>query len=166
MKKILLFFLCMLLAASYIYADDESADLSESIPVIEPSDQGNTSVTVDLNSLVDQLTNSSVKYDPDQDPAEVDPLEVTVVPDKLISAETQLMKVSASDATGFKALILQILGDYETVVTDYTYQSGSSGYYSHSINIERDWSWICSCGVFALLLYCTFRSIGGILCRT
>lgn len=71
--------------------------------------------------------------------------------------------VTANDATGFKAVMLSLLGDYETVVTDYTYQSGSSGYYSHSISIERDWAWIMSCAVFIVVLYCFFRAVGGIL---
>lgn len=81
---------------------------------------------------------------------------------ELVSVEKSLMRVSASDATGFKAVMLSLLGDYETVVTDYTYQSGSSGYYSHSINIERDWSWICSACIFGLVIFCVFRFIGGL----
>lgn len=145
-----------------IYADDELPVDSESVQVEQPIDQGSSSVTVDLNSLVDQLTNNKS----DLDPTEEEPKEVIVLEPQLVSYEQSVQKVSASDTSGLKALLLSIIGDYETVITDYEYRTGNNTYTSHSINIERDWAWICSCGVFALLLYCTFRSIGGILCRT
>lgn len=145
-----------------IYANDELPVDSEPIQVEQPVDQSSPSVTVDLNSLVDQLTNNKS----DLDPTEEEPKEVIVLEPQLVSYEQSVQKVSASDTSGLKALLLSILGDYETVVTDYEYRTGNNTYTSHSINIERDWAWICSCGVFALLLYCTFRSIGGILCRT
>lgn len=88
-----------------------------------------------------------------------------VIEGELVSVEKSMMRVSASDSTGFKAVVLGLIGDYETVITDYTYQSGSTGYYSHSINIERDWSWICSACIFALVIFCVFRVIGVLLKR-
>lgn len=78
-----------------------------------------------------------------------------------INSETTLMKVSASNSTGFKRIILQLLGDYETVVTDHTYQS-YNGYTQHSIDVQPDYSWIASAAIFALVLYCALRFIGGI----
>lgn len=80
----------------------------------------------------------------------------------LKSVNVSNQRVSASDATGLKAIMLELIGDYETVVTDYVYQS-SNGYTSHSITIERDWSWIFSCSTFMLVLFCVFRACGGIL---
>lgn len=97
------------------------------------------------------------------------PLKVTLEPssDDLIlkSVETSNAKISASDTNGLKALMLSLIGDYETTVTDYTYQSGTSGYYTHSINVERDWAWIMSCALFIVVIYCVFRAVGGILCN-
>lgn len=78
----------------------------------------------------------------------------------LKSVNVSNQKVSASDSSGFKAVMLDLIGDYETVVTDYVYQS-SNGYSSHSITIERDWSWIFSCCTFMLVVFCVFRCIGG-----
>lgn len=72
--------------------------------------------------------------------------------------------VSASDASGFKAVMLTVLGDYETVVTDYVY-SNSSGYTTHSITIERDWSWIMSAAMLIVVVFCTFLSCSSILKR-
>lgn len=93
------------------------------------------------------------------------PLIAYAADDDLIlrSVNVSNERVTASDANGFKAVMLSLIGDYETVITDYTYQSSASGYYSHSISIERDWSWIWSCVCFIVVVYCFFRSIGGML---
>lgn len=83
----------------------------------------------------------------------------------LVGLKTENRSVTANDATGLKAVLLSIIGDYDTVITDYTYQSGSSGYYSHSISIERDYAWIWSCILLIVVMYCVFRAIGGIICK-
>ena len=72
--------------------------------------------------------------------------------------------VTPSDSNGLKAILLSLIGDYDTVVTDYVYQN-SSGYQTHSIQIERDYSWLASACIFALVIYCTFRGIYGLACR-
>lgn len=157
MKKIFLFFLCMLLAASSVYADDEPADDSFTIP---DQQSGSTPVVVDITQLLNSQNSKEESEHVDQDPQEVYVLEP-----ELVSVTSQQQRITASDTTGLKAVMLTLLGDYETTVTDYEYRTGSNSYTSHSINIERDWTWICSCGIFGILLWCTFRSIGGILCR-
>lgn len=83
---------------------------------------------------------------------------------QLVNVKSTVKRVSASDSNGFKAVILGMIGDYETVITDYTYSSGS-GYTNHSISIERDYAWIWSCILFIVAVYCTFRIIGGMLCK-
>lgn len=113
----------------------------------------------------DISTSSALRFD--------DPISVIIEDDNrgggddlvLRSVNVSNERITANDANGFKAIMLSLIGDYETVITDYTYQSGSSGYYSHSISIERDWSWIWSCIMFIVCIYCTFRAVGGILCR-
>lgn len=152
-KKLLLFFcLCFLCSSCFVFADD-AEDLSE------PVQNGNNTsapLVVDITQLLNKDTDKDSTEDPDT---------VYILEPELVSAETKSQRITAADATGLKAVMLSLIGDYETTITDYTYQSGSSGYYSHSINIERDWSWICSCGVFAIVLYCTFKAIGGFLWR-
>lgn len=164
-KRIFTFFLSIVLVFAFnmsVFADDETDNDYQ-------NDQLSDLTTIDTTSpaqvVVDitQLLTPTVS-DPDVN-EEITPDLVTVVDPVLVDVSVSKQAVSASNTNGFKAVILQLLGDYETTVTDYTYQSGSSGYYSHSINIERDWSWICSCGIFAILLYCTFRTIGGICAR-
>ena len=141
-----------MLSFCFVFAED-AEDLS--VPV---QNDNNTSapIVVDITQLLNK--------DSDKD-STVDPDTVYILEPELVSAETKSQRITAADATGLKAVMLSLIGDYETTVTDYTYQSGSSGYYTHSINIERDWSWICSCGIFAIVLYCTFKAIGGFLWR-
>lgn len=78
----------------------------------------------------------------------------------LVSAQVTSYSLTSSDTSGLKAIMLDLIGDYDTVVTDYTYRQGSSSYESHSIDVQPDYAWICSFSLFALIIYCLFR-LGG-----
>lgn len=151
-NRVILFFLCMLLAAAPIYADDAIPNDSEPV---SNQQSDTTPVVVDITQLLTPSTKGSTE----------DPQVVVVDDMQLVNMTQSMQRVSASDTSGFKAVLLQILGDYETVVTDYEYRNNNNTYMSHSINIEQDYAWLCSAGILALLIYCTFRSMGGILCR-
>lgn len=84
---------------------------------------------------------------------------------ELVSETKTIQRVSASDSNGFKAVLLGLLGDYETVITDYEYRTGNNTYTSHSIQIERDYAWICSACVLGVVLFCVFRIIGQMFSR-
>lgn len=71
--------------------------------------------------------------------------------------------VTPNDSNGFKKVILQLIGDYETVVTEHRY-TNSNGYTSISVSTEPDYSWLCSCAIFLVVLFCIFRLIGGVIC--
>lgn len=73
-------------------------------------------------------------------------------------------RISASDTNGFKSVMLSLIGDYETTITDYVYQN-QQGYTQHSITVEQDWSWIMSCVLFTVVVFCTFLSVAKILSR-
>lgn len=73
--------------------------------------------------------------------------------------DTSVLRISASDTSGFHSVILGLLGSYNPIVKDYTYQS-SNGYISHSIEITPDYSWIASSCIFAICIYSVFRIIG------
>lgn len=150
-RKVLLFFLCMLLSTGCVFADESLPDDSQPVQI---NDDSTAPVVVDLTQLVKDLT----VQDPDEDVID------EVSDPTIVDVETTMLRVSPSDTSGLKAVMLTILGDYETVITDYTYQTSGS-YYSHSVSIERDWAWLCSAGMLALLTYCTFRALGGILAR-
>lgn len=156
MRKVILFFLLCSLAVVPVFADEQLSDDSESIQV---NNDNTAPVVVDITQL---LNNTSQE---DESKTNNLPQEVIALEPELVAVTSSQQRISASDATGFKAVLLGLIGDYETTITDYEYRTGSSNYTSHSISIERDWSWLCSCGVFSLLLYCTFRTIGGICAR-
>lgn len=151
-NRIILFFLCMLLSATPIFADDAIPDDCITVPDQQPDP---TPIVVDITQLLTPNTKGT----------EEDPQVVVIDDMQLVNMTQSMQRVSSSDTSGFKAVLLQILGDYETVVTDYEYRNNNNTYMSHSIAIEQDYAWIASAGILALLIYCTFRSIGGILCR-
>lgn len=142
----------MLLSVAPIYADDTISNDSITVPDQQPDP---TPIVVDITQLLTPNTKGSTE----------DPQVVVVDDMQLVNMTQSMQRVSASDTSGFKAVILQLLGDYETVVTDYEYRNNNNTYMSHSIAIEQDYAWLASAGILALLIYCTFRSIGGILCR-
>lgn len=153
-NKFILLFFCLYIFSSFsfIYADD-STDQQQSIPM---DINNSTPVVVDIT----QLLNNNNTTEPDS----TEPDLVEVLEPKLIKAEQTKQVVTPSDANGFKAVLLTVIGDYETVVTDYTYQNNSN-YYSHSIEIEQDYAWICSAAMLGLITFCTFKIIGGLLCK-
>lgn len=162
--KSFIFFLCGVLVSlsmSVIFADDllEETNIDTENNTVQNITEDDLSSPAQVVVDITQLLNQNNK----ENDIEVD--QVEVIEPQLISVEVENLRISPSDTNGFKAVMLQIIGDYEPTVTDYTYQQNNYQYLSHSINIERDWSWICSCGVFALLLYFTFRTIGGICAR-
>ena len=69
--------------------------------------------------------------------------------------------VTPQNTSGLKAVILGLIGNYDTVVTDYTY-SNSNGYVSHTIEVQPDYVFLCSFAMLFLIIYCLFR-LGGAL---
>lgn len=77
---------------------------------------------------------------------------------------TLVLRVSPSDTSGLHAIMLSLIGDYNPIVKDYTYQT-QQGYTQHSIDIEPDWSWIATCVIFALVFFCFMQFIGKLFSR-
>jgi len=77
--------------------------------------------------------------------------------------EVTILRVSPSDTSGLHALVLTLIGDYNPIVKDYTYITTSyngSTQTNHSIEIMPDWSWIMTCLLFIVVIYCVFRMFG------
>lgn len=70
----------------------------------------------------------------------------------------------SSVSGSLKSIMESLIGPYAPVVVQYRYQTNTSGVYSYVREIYPDYVWFCSCGVFALCLFCTFR-LGGVLLR-
>lgn len=106
---------------------------------------------------------------------------VTVVPDvnvynevvvdngeeSIVSADTtvfSLNPVTSSDATGLKAVLLEFLGDWDSIVVEHSYTT-TSGNTSYVREIQLDYPWLCSAGLLAIFIFCLFRLGGSILCK-
>lgn len=63
-------------------------------------------------------------------------------------------------ADGLKGVLLELLGPYDTVVTQYRYQQGSNQYYSYVNDIQPDYPWIASAVLFIALLLSLFHLLG------
>ena len=85
-------------------------------------------------------------------------------PDDLQYVGSQLLSLSPvtpSNTSGFKAVLLGLLGNYDTIVTVHQYQS-SSGHYSYVTDVQPDFVWLTGAALLLLLIYCLFR-LGGAL---
>lgn len=75
-----------------------------------------------------------------------------------------LNPVTSSDATGLKAVLLEFVGDWDSIVIEHAYES-SNGYTNYLREVQLDYPWLCSCGLLVVMIYCLFRLGGSILCR-
>ena len=71
--------------------------------------------------------------------------------------------IKPSDTTGLKAALLGVLGNYDPVIIEYQYSTGS-GYANYLREVQPDYVWICSFVLLALVIFCLFR-LGGALLR-
>lgn len=78
--------------------------------------------------------------------------------------DIQNLRISPSDTSGFHAVILGLLGDYNpiAVTTAYQYPSGTGYTTRYQVDVEPDWSWICTAAVFVVIIFCLFRLVGGL----
>lgn len=87
-----------------------------------------------------------------------------LVRDEVETVSTDVLRISAQDTTGFHAVILGLLGDYNpiAVTTEYRYPSGTGYQNRYQVDVEPDWSWICTAAIFVVIIFCLFRLIGGL----
>lgn len=87
-----------------------------------------------------------------------------VLYDEVETVSTDVLRISASDTSGFHAVILGLLGDYNpiAVTTQYQYPSGTGYQNRYQVDVEPDWSWICTAAIFIVIIFCLFRLIGGL----
>lgn len=125
---------------------DSSGEFS---PEVSPG--GNTVYVLNQPSIDDSQVEDNVGIDPVND----------TITD--INVLTSVAPVSPSDTSGFKAVLLGLLGNYDPVIVEYQYQS-SQGYSNYLREVEPDYVWLCSFALLALMIFCIFR-LGGALLR-
>lgn len=117
-------------------------DTESSIITELPSENSNTQIFL----VLPQETKTDTEADPEQviNQDSIEPV--------LTSVEVTKQTVTAADATGLKASVLSLIGDYETVVTDYTYTT-YNGNVQHSIDVQPDLTWCASALIFLAVLW-------------
>lgn len=142
------------------YINNEMADS----PSPADSDVDNVSPAEDINNpvLAEAFANGDSVYVlsgdmPYAESSGTDFPDMQYVGSQLYS----LSPATASTSTGFKAALLGVLGDYDTIVTVHQYQS-PTGYSSYVTDVQPDFVWLTGASLLLLLIYCLFR-LGGAL---
>lgn len=80
-------------------------------------------------------------------------------PPECVGIETYALSPITS-STGLKGILLDVLGPYDNVVTQYEYRQGNNSYYSYVNEITPDYPWIASALLFIILLVVSLRTLG------
>lgn len=65
--------------------------------------------------------------------------------------------------TGLRSVLQGVIGNYSPVVVQYQYTNGTNTQYLREI--LPDYEWMISAAIFAMLVWCTFRLGGNLICR-
>lgn len=71
----------------------------------------------------------------------------------------------SGEESSLKSVLLQFLGDWETVVVQHSYQT-SDGSVNTVQETLPDYPWLCSAVLLCIMIFCLFRLGGAILCKT
>lgn len=148
--------------------DDKKEELKNEVdnsssPAV--SDVDNVSPAEDINNpvLAEAIANGDSVYVLSGD---MPYAESSGVPsDDMQYVGTQLLSLSPvtpSNSSGFKAVLVGLLGNYDTIVTVHQYQSDTSSYRSYVTDVQPDYVWLTGAALLLLLIYCLFR-LGGAL---
>lgn len=74
-----------------------------------------------------------------------------------------LSPITPADATGLKKVLLEVLGSYDNVVTQYRYMQDGSTRYTYVNEITPDYPWIFSAILFIVLIASIFRIFRSVL---
>lgn len=74
---------------------------------------------------------------------------------ELVGIDTYALSPIES-STGLKGILLDILGPYDNIVTQFKYQQGNNSYYTYVNEITPDYPWIASAVLFIVLLVSIF----------
>lgn len=76
-----------------------------------------------------------------------------------------LSPITSSDTSGLKAVMLDLIGPYDPVIVEYKYRNPNSNYDSYLREVQPDYVWMFSFGIFAMVVFCIFRMGGGLFGR-
>lgn len=93
---------------------------------------------------------------------------VEVVDERLELVESSvytLSPITPDNTTGLTSLVLSLIGNYDPVIVEYRYQNYNSSSYSYLREVQPDYPWLVSAGIFAIVLFCSLRILGGAICK-
>lgn len=97
---------------------------------------------------------------------EDDLTEEFLVENELVGVEVMsLAPITPDDTTGFKAVLLEFIGDYDPVIVEYEYQNSNTQYSSYLREVQPDYVWMIAAGMVTVFIYCLFRMGGALFCR-
>lgn len=146
---------------------------AEEGPSVEVSEVDTSAVEVlpEVDSSVSDIGGSNIPYVP------YAYQQVYALPDnaRIITAEDlepsgvdisvqALDPVTPSNSNGLKAILLDIIGDYSAITVEYRY-TNSNGTYNYLREVQPDYVWMGSALLFIVLIWCTFKLGGAILCK-
>lgn len=105
------------------------------------------STSVDLED--DQTSTDSLPL-PAPEPGE--PVESVAEPEIEVYALSPIV-----DSTGLKGELLELLGPYDNIVTQYRYQQSGNSYYTYVNEVTPDYPWIFSAILFIVLVHGVFK---------
>lgn len=59
-------------------------------------------------------------------------------------------------STGLKGILLDVIGPYDNIITQYRYQANSNSNYTYVNETTPDYPWIASAALFIVLVYSCF----------
>lgn len=162
---------------SFVESSDSSTDVPEipvevvPAPAPLPDDLPSASGDYSIGDVLDAFTSGLLSGVSDDLPADGD--SSVVVPSGPVAAPEEPIECVGVEAyalppvessTGLKGVLLDILGPYDTVVTQFKYQQGNNSYYTYVNDISPDYPWIASALLFIVLLVSLFRFLRRCFC--
>lgn len=137
--------------------------VNTSPPAVSDVDNVSPAEDIDNSVLAEAFANGDSVYVLSGDMAYAESSGVPA--DDMQYVGTQLLSLSPvtpSNTSGFKSVLVGLLGNYDTIVTVHQYQSESSSYRSYVTDVQPDFVWLTGAALLLLLIYCLFR-LGGAL---
>ncbi len=85
-------------------------------------------------------------------------------PSKVDISVSALDPITPSNSNGLKSVLLNLLGDYSAITVEYRY-TNNNGSYNYIREVQPDYVWMGSALLFIVLVWCTFKLGGAILCK-
>lgn len=146
----------------------DAVDLEPELPVVDLPSEDHDVAGTDQDLTVDGVMSSyysgymsgylSGLQDGGQTDAEV-VLDAELDEDMdLVGVETYALS-PITTSTGLKGVLLEVLGPYDNVVTQFTYRANGSTNLSYVNEVTPDYPWIGSCLLFIAMIVCLFQLV-------